>query len=273
MSAKFAGLLTGAICIALSGTASAADLPVKARALPAPVAAFSWTGFYLGGNAGYAWGDTNVVYTAPGDPNGFIPIDVATYSAGATQRIGYHGFTGGVQAGYNWQINNFLLGVEGDVNYLSRSGSFVGTFPQVWGVQNVNISTQDSWLATIRGRAGLTFNQVLIYVTGGAAFTNASVNIGNNWNPALDFRDASGTVSATAGWVAGGGVEYAVLPNWSVKAEYLRVQFNKETETVFTAGMLNPGAPVAHRYDVTFSDNIVRVGVNYHFGGPVVAKY
>jgi outer membrane immunogenic protein len=72
---------------------------------------------------------------------------------------------------------------------------------------------------------------------------------------------------------AGGGVEYAFLQNWSVKVEYLRLQFDSSSATAFTAGMLNPAATVPHRYDVSGSDNIVRVGVNYRFGGPIVAKY
>ncbi len=265
-------LAAAAVSILFGGAASAADMAVKARPLPPPPV-FSWTGFYIGANAGFAWGDTNVIYTPPGAPDGFIPIDVATYGAGATRRIGHDGFTGGVQGGYNFQINNFLLGVEGDIGALQRQGQFVGTFPQVWGTQNVNIAAKDGWLATIRGRAGLTFDRFLIYATGGVAFTDAGVNIGNNWNPALGFRDASTSVQGRTGWVAGGGVEYAFLPNWSLKLEYLRLEFDRETVTVFTAGMLNPAVNVPHRYDVDSTDNIIRAGVNYRFGGPVVARY
>jgi outer membrane immunogenic protein len=200
-------LLATVAAIGFASVASAADLPTKGPYYKAPVAApaFSWTGFYIGANAGYAWGHTDVGYTPPGGPNGFIPADVATYRAGASQKINNSGFTGGVQAGYNYQFNQFLAGIEADFGYLGRSGNFTGTFPGVWGTQNVNISGKDGWLSTVRGRLGVAFNQFLVYGTGGVAFTNAGVNIGNNWNPSLGFRDASVSLSNTqTGWVAGG---------------------------------------------------------------------
>ena len=272
-------IIIAASAAALLASASiasfAADLPVKAPPLPVSPE-FSWAGFYIGANAGYDWGKTTVDYIPPGGPNGFIPIDVLVYGAGASQHFHTGGFTGGGQAGYNYQVQRLVLGVEGDFDFLSRHGSFTGRVPVppgVWGVQNVNLSGHDGWLATIRGRLGFTYNQALFYVTGGVAFTDAGVNIGNNWNPAISFRDASTIFTSTqTGWAAGAGVEYALQNNWSIKAEYLRLQFEGFT-AVSTLGMLNPGVNVFHQYNVTFVDNILQVGVNYKFGGPIVARY
>jgi len=256
------------ITVALVGTpAIAADMPVKAPP-PVPTPVYSWTGFYVGGNAGYDWGNNNVTYDPPGPPNGFnvAPInDVAIFGAGATQNVSNRGFTGGGQAGYNYQFNRYVAGLEADIEYLQRSGQFSGMFVGAWGTQNVNISGNSGWLATVRGRLGITFDRYLVYGTGGVAFTNADVNIGNNWNPALGVRDASVNLNNTrTGWVAGGGVEYAFPQNWSLRAEYLYVKFD-DSATTFTAGMLNPAATVSHFYTVNMVTNIVRAGLNYQF--------
>jgi outer membrane immunogenic protein len=258
------------------GGAVAADMAVKAPLAAPPVAVYSWTGFYVGLNAGYGWGDSNVVYTPPGPPAGFLPIDVVAYRTGPTQGLNVDGFTGGGQAGYNYQISQFVLGIEGDIGYLARQGNFSGTFPGGYGPQNVNISGKGGWLATIRGRVGVTFDRFLVYATGGAAFTDAGVNIGNFFpSPQFGARDASTSMNTRTGWAAGGGVEYAILQNWSIKVEYLRLQFDNSSPTAFSPGMLAPAVIVPHQYNVSGTDNIVRVGVNYRFGlgGPVVAKY
>jgi len=253
----------------IAGTSAlAADMAVKAPP-PAPALVFGWTGFYVGTNAGYDWGNNNVAYDPPGPPNGFtaFPInDPAIYAAGATQNVSNRGFTGGGQAGYNHQFNQYVVGAEADTEYLERSGRFSGMFVGAWGTQNVNMSGNSGWLATIRGRLGVTFNQVFVYGTGGVAFTNADVNIGNNWNPALGFRDASVNLHDTrTGWTAGAGLEYALNQNWSVRAEYLRVQFN-DSAVVFTPGMFVPAASVAHGYTVDMPINIVRVGLDVKLG-------
>jgi outer membrane immunogenic protein len=266
MRSKIVSLLAVTFSLGFAQAASAADMPVKA---PAPIAhLYNWAGFYVGVNAGYAWGHTDVNYIPPGAPNGFIPVDVIIYGAGASQQLTDRGFTGGVQAGYNYLFNRVLAGIEADFGYLNRSGNFTGTFVGVWGTQNVNISDKSGWLTSVRGRLGMTFDQILVYGTGGVAFTNAGVNIGNNWNPAIGLRDASASVSNTrAGWVVGGGLEYGIQPNWSIKAEYLRMKFTNDGTTVTTLGMSNAAANVSHQYNVDMTVNIARIGLNYRFGG------
>lgn len=273
-------LLAGIAILALSGQASAADSPTKTgpvyKAAPAAAPAWSWAGAYIGINVGGTWGKTDIVYTPPGGPDGFIPVDVAIYGAGATRTLDRRRFTGGGQIGYNSQASNVVTGVELDFGYLGRSDSFSGSFLGVWGLQNVNITSKSGWLFTARGRLGVAINPWLFYGTAGVALTNA-VSIGNNWNPALGFRDASiDTTSPRVGLVAGGGAEYALQPNMSLKLEYLHLRF-EDSPSVVTAGMLNTAVNVVHHYDVTTHQHIIRAGLNYRFDnfgkGPVVAGY
>lgn len=150
------------------------------------------------------------------------------------------GLLGGT-AGYNWQMGHAVVGLEGDIDWAHLSGTNTST-------QCPNgCSTSDSWLSTVRGRVGYAFNTVMPYVTGGLA-------VG-------DIRAATpgfpGATSANAGWTVGGGIEVALPGNWSAKAEYLHVDLGS-----FDCGA-NCGLPSDH---VSMHNDIVRAGVNYHFG-------
>ena len=162
--------LTGATC------AAAADLYYKAP-VAAPV--YNWTGFYIGGNAGGAWGNfdprTVTVYS---DDGWFVPTDIPAIDRVGIQSSKPAGFTGGFEAGYNWQSRNFVFGVEGDIGALSlssgvRSGALYPGYPYTFTVTS-NIST--TWLATVRGRLGYAVNNWLFFVTGGAALTDLRGN-------------------------------------------------------------------------------------------------
>ena len=111
--------------IALTQIATAADLPRKAPVYtPPPPPGFSWTGFYVGGNAGYGWGRANATYVAPGGPNGFPPQDQGPISANGSGSLDPIGFVGGAQIGYNWQFApTWVLGVEADFQAFNLSGS------------------------------------------------------------------------------------------------------------------------------------------------------
>jgi outer membrane immunogenic protein len=179
-------LLLSASLVALALPAFAADVPGRRAAQPVFTQAppmFTWTGFYLGANAGAVWGD----FTKTGKP-----IDSKA------------GFTGGITAGYNHQFNNIVLGLEGDYNYSGMGGSGL-IFPGPAAVKGELTS-----FGTVRGRLGVAFDRALIYGTGGYAFGFSSLESG--------FVKST---SSHHGYVVGAGLEYAFTQNVSAKAEYL----------------------------------------------------
>ncbi len=230
-------LIAGALALAAAGAALAADLPpaaappAKAPAayLPAPV--FSWTGFYLGINGGFGFGQSS--WTNVND--------------GPTGNFNTSGFLVGGTLGANYQIGSFVIGLEGDGDWNDANGTtFNGACTAAGGC-----TTKSDWLATLRGRAGFAWDRVLFYGTGGAAFGGVQAAAGG-----LPF--ATGTQT---GWTAGAGVEFAFAPNWTAKVEYLFVNLGN-----FTCPATSCGGTLGVPDTVTFSENIVRAGVNYKFG-------
>lgn len=217
----FSVLAACVTCVAISSAASAADMPVKGR-IYAPVSyAPVWTGFYAGVNAGYGW---------------------ATFDDGvSTSKM--NGFIGGGQLGYNWQISSFVLGVEGDMQYSAQKR----TETAVIGGVTFTGEAKVPWFGTARGRVGYAFDNFLIYATGGAAWTNLKASIS-----ALGLTASTDTTKM--GWTAGAGVEWMIMPRWSVKAEYLYIDSGTTSLTV--AGVTASGK---------LKDNIARLGLNYHF--------
>ncbi|MBR0817844.1 outer membrane protein [Bradyrhizobium liaoningense] len=162
------------------------------------------------------------------------------------------GFVGGT-AGYNWQTGNVVFGLEADGAWADVSAS--ATAP-VLGIP-LTTSFKTDAMGTVRGRIGYAVNQILFYGTGGYAWIDNKISLS-----ALGV-----TVSDTkwhSGWTVGAGVEAFFAPQWSVKGEYLYRSLG--SEDYFS----NLGAPLASG---TLNFHTVQVGVNYHFGGPVVAKY
>lgn len=158
------------------------------------------------------------------------------------------GFVGGT-AGYNWQTGNVVFGLEADGSWADVNASATAL--------GVTVSSKTDALGTVRGRIGYAVNQVLFYGTGGYAWIDNKISVS-----ALGV-----TVSDTkwhSGWTVGAGVEAFFAPQWSVKGEYLYRSLG--SENYFS----NLGAPLASG---TLNLHTVQVGVNYHFGGPVVAKY
>lgn len=239
-------LLFGSVAIAAliaANAASAADmgLPVKGRALEAE---WNWSGFYAGLNAGYArsttvWNDLDATLTAGG-----------TFINQSTS-----GFIGGGQIGYNWQVRHAVFGVETDFNYLGLNHA-TNLFVLTGGTPTA-IHDSLRWIGTVRGRAGLAVDNVLMYLTAGLAYGRT------------DHKEIDGApilnadLSATkVGFAAGVGTEYGVDPHWSVKAEALYVDLGKSSTTIgpFFGGLRG-------RFDTLDTMWIVRAGVNYKFGG------
>lgn len=223
----------------MGGYAAAADLPVApAYKAPAPVAAvYNWTGFYVGGNGGYGWGnqDPLVLFSNRFDRAGF---DINGGMIGGT-------FGAQIQQGY------VVLGLEGDLDWANIKGSSV-VRPSILGLgQGVTLNTSSSIsaLATVRARVGVAMNNVLIYATGGGAFVKSSASASSIAGVPCGtlgvLPDCSGS-SWRPGITAGLGMEYGFTPNWSVKAEYL---YTKVVGTGISTDQLN----------------IVRGGVNYRF--------
>jgi outer membrane immunogenic protein len=267
----------------LSGPVMAADMPVKAPPLPAPVVS-NWTGFYLGVNAGGDWGtsDPSTAVTSGGSffvsPPCFPPLDtcivntpdVANASAGQKDRT--KGFTGGFQGGYNWQSGNAVYGIETDLEYFRSSGSSSKTVGLISGFPasvTVGNSMSTDWLYTLRPRVGLVVgNTSLLYVTGGLAVSNLK--------PSWTFAEtAFGNVAGTsysqveAGWTVGGGVETMLPGRWTLGLEYLFVDFNNVSQTFPTLLPLGGGGAGATPQNFTHSAdleaNIVRVKLNKQF--------
>ena len=156
---------------------------------------------------------------------------------------------GGLQAGYNWQFQRLVVGIEGDVNLASANATtaHVASFDPM--VQTASLTG----LATLRGRAGFALDNALIYVTAGVATGRVHDRVTDALAPNIIF-DTSGW---RTGWTAGGGVEYAVTKNWTIKAEALYVDLG------------NTDAPMSvdNTYRFRFKDTatVARGGFNFKF--------
>jgi outer membrane immunogenic protein len=235
---KLAVLFGGAAIASMAVvSASAADLP--SRKEPAyfvePVPVFTWTGFYVGLNAGAAIrANTSSNYSPYYAGFGYPSYGYGGYGSSSNNIA----FVGGGQVGYNWQTGPVVFGLETDFDYRSGFGS-------------------GGFLGTARGRLGYAFsNAWLLYATGGLAY-------GNTFND-NSYLFNSGN-SMRVGWTVGGGLEYAVNRNWSIRTEYLYVDLGKSNLSAY--GLAPPRS----------QSHLVRLGVNYRFNsdGPaaVVAHY
>jgi outer membrane immunogenic protein len=282
------------ICIAVAvislgsaGSALAADMAVKAMPVKAPAIepVWSWTGFYVGGNVGYSWSKwSNTGLASNSSPS-------------------VNGALGGLQGGYNWQLDRtWVIGLEADIQATGERASEAaggarvtdlpgGPAPFTDPAAFHTITSQTSanswkfpWFGTFRARAGgLVDPTTLVYATGGLAFGDFSMS-SQATTSSQSFRGQVGTTtnpvpfgappvvaignnftdSATrAGYAVGAGIEKKFTPNWSGKIEYLYLDFGTRAFLVGTGQDTN----------VRLRDNIIRVGVNYTFGGPVIARY
>jgi outer membrane immunogenic protein len=264
----------------IAGSAAAADLPsapepVVQAVAPPPIVS-TWTGFYVGVNAGYGRGNSSVNETGDsvsGPPNGQQAINAGAIPA--TLASTPSSFLGGGQAGANWQISQFVVGFEADWQWANINASqtvSTNVAPAFFPFTTSASQTLGSF-GTARARLGVTpIDPVLLYVTGGWAYGHVALSA-NIANPGCVGFCASGTTSGNgSGWVAGGGVEWKFAPNWSAKAEYLRYDLRNLSQQL-TDPRFPGGTFIAQSVD--FKGNIYRVGVNYLFnwGGPVVASY
>jgi outer membrane immunogenic protein len=228
--ALLAGCSFGFVSIACAADIPA-RMPVKAAPVYPPPVAFTWTGFYLGANAGWGWSNGSGNMTFLGVPGSFSGSG--------------NGFLGGVQAGYNYQIGSFVVGLETD--FQGSAGS--GTVNSVAGPIIGTGTAKTPWFGTIRGRLGYAMNDWLFYVTGGGLYGHSTFD---------GTVNLTGPFSASANywtWTVGGGVEKMLWSRWSAKLEYLYADTP-------TAVPMPPGVGNVSGHADT---HIVRVGLNYHF--------
>jgi outer membrane immunogenic protein len=227
MRAPSAVVLAAAVVSAFSQNALASDFGMP------------WTGWYAGVNVGGGWGRTNHTGTETPDATNF---DLTT-----TGNFNTSGWVAGATAGYNFQIRQWLIGAETDLDW----SNIRGTFNANPASGPLSASTQLNWLDTARIRVGWIWSRALFYGTAGAAFggVTASASSLGNADPTDDFNRADTQVRF--GWTAGGGVEYAFTDNLSAKVEYLFVNLGTQTQI--------------DNDSVKFSTNMVRGGVNVRF--------
>lgn len=265
------------IAASLVSPVFAADLPVKAP--PAPVvAAPLWEGAYFGGNIGWSWSRfSNSLSIANGAPPYFFPPAIPGVAASGSGGLDDDSFTGGLQLGYNFQVGQFVYGPEVDISWLSHDASYGGTFRYTTNnaPYNLTVSSSLDWLATFRGRLGMTVGGAggtLVYVTGGFALTEINFDQAFSeppfTSPPTGSPQSASISDVKVGWTVGGGVETLLVGNWTAKAEYLFVQFDPgDVSGSFSGngfGLAGSSATITN----SLSDldiHIVRLGVNYKF--------
>jgi outer membrane immunogenic protein len=249
---------------ALIGTpALAADLGRPAYKAPPPLPApvYSWTGWYVGGNVGGHWG-TDKITTTTDTGGGFGPAGAAAIDAASPTSLHPDGVIGGVQAGYNWQVNSYLLGLEADADWLGGTASRTLTgIPVIATGDFMTNSAEATFLATVRPRLGVIFDHALLYVTGGLAIGTVKTTGSFGHFGGTVVISSSNTTTRT-GWTIGGGLEYALTQNWSAKVEYLYVDLGS-FDTLLPSSPA--GAPDSTTVHNKYTDNVARVGLNYQF--------
>ncbi|MFN3348112.1 outer membrane protein [Pseudorhodoplanes sp.] len=241
-----AAIAAAGIALGAAQSAQAADIARPVYKAAPVVMAYNWSGFYIGGNVGYGWGEMQT-------------NDIFGWSATAKP----DGFFGGGQIGWNWQApgSQWVWGVEVDSQWSGMKDSWT------WIGAGGGLATADAkvdYFGTARLRLGYAWDRTLFYATGGLAWGTAeakgSVNVGN-------FAWAGSSSNTHVGWTVGAGMEWALMDNWSAKVEYLYIDLGNENYF---------GGPAAGGFDADVTAHTVKVGLNYRFGyskSPVVAKY
>jgi len=239
--------------------ASAADLggPYGGSLKDEPIVAvpFSWTGFYIGANVGYGWGDADANPFPPGTPGFPLGLDPDSEP---------EGWFGGGQIGYNHQTGSVVFGIEVDYQGTGMDDTLNFDVGQFGGVGR--IKTEINSFGSVRGRLGVPFDRVLPYFTAGFAWADVDSDTTVWYPPVLPANTWRGDDSAVhTGWAIGGGLEVAFSPNWTAKAEYLYLDLGDKS---YTTTFVNGVGVVADTYrtDADLSMHTVRVGVNYKFG-------
>lgn len=249
LSTLAAGLLLSVSAGAM--TAQAADVEVAATDL--------WTGFYLGAQVGYhqsSGSDTDLCLSVTGEGSGCFSdaddgFDLGDFSSG--------GVTAGGYLGYNYRIDSFVMGLEGEFNWDNADGN-----NSVLG--QLDINTSSNWDAAIRARLGVVVDErALLYVTAGPSWLNTEIDTNLGLAVAAVPNYSSGDSSTEFGWVLGAGAEFFMTEHLSLKAEYLHGWYGDVNLDLLKA---TDGVDTLKYYTKQdLQTNVVRAGVAYHFGG------
>jgi outer membrane immunogenic protein len=260
---------------ALTGVASAADLPRRAAPPPVftPVPVFTWTGAYFGINAGYAYTESDTIRTVG---IGTLQNNVNNLLRSPAVRLPQDGFSAGGQVGYNYQFtpgSGIVVGVEADAQYMDLQRTGVQSIFRPAFNPNVLTNTYRTdlnFLGTVRGRVGYAFDRVFVYGTGGFAYGDVTQRVGFQTAAPLTYFGSRSRIDT--GYAYGGGIEYA-LPTDSflnffrsnavtIKAEYLRYDLGSHNLLVGSVG--GPGVGYISRFRTEGA--IARAGLNFKFG-------
>jgi high affinity Mn2+ porin len=230
-SFAFGVLLVGDLAQATDArtAGTAADIPYRPYD--------EWTGFYLGGQVGYGRGHSNVTVQDP---------------SALSSDSAFGSLFGGIQFGYNYLLpSHLLLGLEADISF----PNYLDNDDNVWSGASARSTITETldYIATMRGRFGYAFDNMLLYATGGFA-----VSSGHFGRTDVVSGDEQLRPGLRAGWAAGGGVEYAFQKDWSARLEYLYTRFGT-TDIMFSNGA---------QYSSSFDTHMVRVGLNRKLGDP-----
>jgi outer membrane immunogenic protein len=251
------------LAVMVTTALTVAALSAGIQSASAASATYNWSGWYLGLNAGGAWGKSD---TTRGNDATFVPSYQAIVNGAGTQSQSPKGFVGGAQAGYNNQNGMWVVGIETDFQAFGLKNTLNQTnndpaFPGFPIISSSEIKTD--WLFTARPRLGIAQNNVLIYGTGGIAVTKIKFNQFFNF-PGNAITESASVSQTKTGWTFGGGLEWAWMKNWSIKAEYLYVKFG----SVSANGAYTGGQAATPIHTADLKANIARIGINYKFGGP-----
>jgi len=246
--------------ILLAGAASALMVS-GARAADIVEPLYDWTGPYIGLQGGYGWGQNDVKYddqlqaVAAASSIFDTDSDDVIIEPNRDGKIGIDGWLGGAHAGYNWQVDSFVLGAEGDIEFSNLSGDTNILFSPTSELGQIK---QDiDWLGSLRLRLGYAMDRALIYVTGGAAVGGVDMKI--RIDPAVGGGGDAGDTETRWGWTLGGGFEYAFTDEVSANIEY------RYTDLGDTQIFLDNNDAVGDiKFDNAF--HAVRVGLSWHFG-------
>ncbi len=258
--------LAAALCIGLLGASAFAKTKHHPKPPdPPPPPAWSWTGFYTGVNLGYGWGSSNTTVSFF-DPTGILST--------SQSRFGVDGVLGGAQAGYNWQVNNWVWGLETDFQGTGQRGTGTYICPVTAcaaGPFTDSLTQRIDWFGTTRVRAGwVPVPDSLWYVTGGVAYadirTSETISGGTPVQPSASL----GFNTVKAGWALGAGYEGHLAGNWSWKIEYLFMDFGNVAGSGITP-IISSGVGfcdthvcnLGTSFSSALTDNIVRLGLNY----------
>lgn len=237
---------------------------VSAKDAPMYDAVPNWTGFYLGVNGGYGWGAARSTLSTAAIDNGVLIT--ALPPAGDTSKFWTSGGFGGGQLGYNLQRDRFVFGIEADIQSADITGKAFSESVTGNITTDAWVKSRLDWFGTVRGRLGYSYGGSLIYATGGFAYGGVRDSLIQTVNATAAGSD--GRNATLTGYTVGGGLEYALTPVWSVKAEYQYINLGTvnlaaSNDVVYGSGIDTGTGTGSSSAKLDHTYHTVRLGLNY----------